>query len=168
MKNPMAEIMPSDFLNLYIWVLTMEQKHGILTVLVQVIQFERRRSMINLDYKSGKSIHEQIYDNIKALIVNGALKEDDKLPSVREMSISLTVNPNTVQKAYKELENDGYIYSVKAKGNFVAKIEKADREKTERLLQDLRRTLSELKFSGVEEDEIISTVKEIYKEEKHD
>ncbi len=168
MKNPMAEIMPSDFLNLYIWVLTMEQKHGILTVLVQVIQFERRRSMINLDYKSGKSIHEQIYDNIKALIVKGALKEDDKLPSVREMSISLTVNPNTVQKAYKELENDGYIYSVKAKGNFVAKIEKADREKTERLLQDLRRTLSELKFSGVEEDEIISTVKEIYKEEKHD
>ncbi len=124
--------------------------------------------MIHLDYKSGKSIHEQIYDNIKELIVNGVLKEDDKLPSVRELSISLTVNPNTVQKAYKELENDGYIYSVKAKGNFVARIEKADREKEEKLLTDLRKILSELKFSGVEEDRVISAVKEVYKEEKHD
>ena len=124
--------------------------------------------MIHLDYKSGKSIHEQIYDNIKSHIINGILKEDDKLPSVREMSISLTVNPNTVQKAYKELENDGFIYSVKAKGNFVARCEKAGKEKTEKLLESLKQTLSELKFSGVEEDRIVSTVKEIYKEEKHD
>ena len=119
--------------------------------------------MIHLDYKSGKSIHEQIYDGIKSLIVNGVMKEDDKLPSVRELSISLTVNPNTVQKAYKELENDGFIYSVKAKGNFVAHVEKADKETVEKLLEDLKKTLSELKFSGVEENEIISTVKEVYK-----
>ncbi|MBQ8541374.1 MAG: GntR family transcriptional regulator [Clostridia bacterium] len=124
--------------------------------------------MIHLDYKSGKSIHEQIYDNIKSLIISGIFKEDDKLPSVRELSISLTVNPNTVQKAYKELENDGFIYSLKAKGNFVARYEKADGAKVEKLLEDLRSTLSELKFSGVEESRIVSTVKEIYKEEKHD
>ena len=124
--------------------------------------------MIKLDYKSGKSIHEQIYDNIKSLIVNSVLKEDDKLPSVREMSISLTVNPNTVQKAYKELENDGFIYSVKAKGNFVAKYEKVNNEKAEKLLVALKNTLSELKFSGVEESDIILAVKEIYKEENHD
>ncbi len=124
--------------------------------------------MINLDYKSGKSIHEQIYDNIKGLIINGVLKENEKLPSVRELSLSVTVNPNTVQKAYKELENDGFIYSVKAKGNFVAQCEKADDEKCKKLLDDLRKTLSELKFSGVEESRIVSTVKDIYKEESHD
>ncbi len=118
--------------------------------------------MIHLDYKSGKSIHEQIQDGIKNLIISGVLKEDDKLPSVREMSISLTVNPNTVQKAYKELENEGLIYSLKAKGNFVAKAEKADGEKEKKLLEDLKKILSELKFSGVEEDRIISTVKEVY------
>ena len=124
--------------------------------------------MIHLDYKSGKSIHEQIYDNIKSLIVNGVLGENDKLPSVRELSISLTVNPNTVQKAYKELENDGFIYSVKAKGNFVAKVEKADKETEAKLLSELKKILSELKFAGVEENSIILTVKDIYKEERHD
>ena len=129
---------------------------------------ERRRAMIHLDFKSGKSIHEQIYDSIKGLIINGVLCEDDKLPSVREMSISLTVNPNTVQKAYKELENDGFIYSVKAKGNFVARCEKPDIEKVEKLMEALGKTISELKFSGVKEDRIILAVKEIYKEEKHD
>lgn len=124
--------------------------------------------MIHLDFKSGKSIHEQIQDGIKNLIISGALKEDDKLPSVRELSILLTVNPNTVQKAYKELENAGLIYSLKAKGNFVAKYEKADKEKVEKLLEDLRKTLRELKFSGVEKDRINSTVNEIYKEESND
>lgn len=122
--------------------------------------------MISLDYKSGKSIHEQIQDGIKSLIISGVLKEDDKLPSVRELSISLTVNPNTVQKAYKELENEGLIYSLKAKGNFVAKVEKADKAKQEKLLDDLRKTLRELKFSGVEKDRINSTVNEIYEKEK--
>lgn len=124
--------------------------------------------MITLDYKSGKSIHEQIYENIKGLIISGALKENDKLPSVREMSISLTVNPNTVQKAYKELENAGFIYSVKAKGNFVARVEKADKQTQNKLLEDLKKILSELRFSGVKEDKIILTVNEVYKEEEHD
>ena len=76
--------------------------------------------MISLDYRDSKSIYEQIVMGFRELIINGILKPDEQLPSVRELSISLTVNPNTVQKAYKQLETDGYIYSIKGKGNFVS------------------------------------------------
>ena len=124
--------------------------------------------MINLDFKSGKSIHEQIQDGIKNLIMNGVLKEDDQLPSVRELSVMLTVNPNTVQKAYKELENARFIYSIKAKGNFVAKVERADKDKEEKLLGNLKVILRELKFLGIEEEKIYLEIEKIYKEEEND
>ena len=67
--------------------------------------------MLSIDYKNPKSIHEQIEDGIKELIVNGVLKENEKIPSVRELSVSLTVNPNPVQRAYKELEFSGSVLS---------------------------------------------------------
>ncbi len=121
--------------------------------------------MISLDYKSGKSIHEQIQDGIKKLIIGGALCEGDKLPSVRELSISLTVNPNTVQKAYKELEMNNVIYSVPGKGNFVAEVKKADEESRKKLLEDFEKTLAELKFAGVEKTELTKTINKIYKED---
>lgn len=121
--------------------------------------------MIRLDYKSGKSIYEQIYDGIKNLIISGVLKKDDKLPSVRELSISLTVNPNTVQKAYKELENDGFIYSVKAKGNFVSEVKKGNEQAVLQLLDSLEKTVKELKFMGVGQERVGKIVAEIYKQE---
>ena len=80
--------------------------------------------MIKLDYKSAKPLHEQISMGIKELIFSGILKPDEQLPSVRELSVSLTVNPNTVQHAYKSLETEGIIYSLRGKGNFVAKAER--------------------------------------------
>jgi GntR family transcriptional regulator len=76
--------------------------------------------MFQLDAKSHKSIYEQVIDNIKELIMTNVLPEDSKLPSVRELSKDLTVNPNTVQKAFKELEREGYIYTVSGKGTFVS------------------------------------------------
>jgi len=63
--------------------------------------------MIHPDYKSGKTLHEQIEEEIKQHIISGILKTDEQLPSVRELSLQLTVNPNTVQRAYKQLEQDG-------------------------------------------------------------
>lgn len=76
--------------------------------------------MFKLDIKSRKSIYEQVIDNLKELIVSGKLKEGDKLPSVRELSKTITVNPNTVQKAYRELERQGYVYTTSGVGTFVA------------------------------------------------
>ena len=72
--------------------------------------------MFQVDMKSRKSIYEQVVDNIKELIVTGILSAESKLPSVRELSKTLTVNPNTVQKAYRELEHQGYIYTVTGLG----------------------------------------------------
>ena len=76
--------------------------------------------MFQIDLKSRKSIYEQVIDNVKELIVTGVLPAESKLPSVRELSKTLTVNPNTVQKAYRELEHQGYIYTVTGLGCFVA------------------------------------------------
>lgn len=105
--------------------------------------------MIKIDYKDSLSLHEQIENGFKELIINKALKTDEKLPSVRELAVSLTINPNTVQKAYKQLENDGYIYSIKGRGNFVAPVTHiADEEKISELYQTLETTVKALLYLG--------------------
>lgn len=76
--------------------------------------------MFELDLRSRKSIYEQIMDNLKELIMTGKLPFESKLPSVRELSKQISVNPNTVQKAYRELERQGYIYTLSGMGTFVA------------------------------------------------
>lgn len=111
--------------------------------------------MFQLDLRSGRSIYEQVIDNIKMLIVHGVLKENSKLPSVRELSRELTVNPNTVQKAYKELERDGFIYTVAGKGAFVGERSgSADRETIERIRKSIGQCISELYFLGLSHDEV--------------
>ena len=78
--------------------------------------------MFQLDLKSRKSIYEQVIDNLKELIMTRVLSTDEKLPSVRELSKEITVNPNTEQKAYRELERQGYVYTTSGVGTFVADI----------------------------------------------
>lgn len=75
--------------------------------------------MFRLDEKNRNAIYIQIMENIKEMIVTDVWHENDKIPSVRELSEELTLNPNTVQKAYRELEREGYIYTVSGKGSFV-------------------------------------------------
>lgn len=123
--------------------------------------------MINIDYKDQRSIHEQIESGIKELIVNKILSENERIPSVRELSVSLTVNPNTVQKAYKQLEADGYIYSVKGKGNFVSPVSELKKEvDTEVLYENLTVILKELKYLNEDRKNIDSIITEIFKEGK--
>ncbi len=78
--------------------------------------------MFQLDLKSRKSIYEQVTDNLKELIMTGKLAVGEKLPSVRELSKTIAVNPNTVQKAYRELERQGYIYTTSGVGTFVSDV----------------------------------------------
>lgn len=75
--------------------------------------------MINIDYRSGVAIYEQIIKGVEKLIHCGGLEKDQKLPSVRELSAELGVNPNTIQKAYSVLEQKGMIYSIKGRGSFI-------------------------------------------------
>ncbi len=121
--------------------------------------------MINVDYKDGRTLHEQIEAGIKDLIINGVLGADEQLPSVRELSVSLTVNPNTVQRAYKQLEIDGFIYSVKGKGNFVAPVQgKMDEKRAEELYFSLTSTVKELMFMGEDKSAIENIISNIYAE----
>ena len=120
--------------------------------------------MVKLDYKSGKSLYEQIYQGIKDLVINRVLKTDEKLPSVRELSVGLTVNPNTVQRAYRTLEAEGVIYSIKGKGNFVSQIPEPDETHIELLYKNFRETVKELTFWGESPDKIHKVIDELYKE----
>ena len=123
--------------------------------------------MINLDYKDARPIHQQIEYGIKQLIISTILMPDEQLPSVRELSVSLTVNPNTVQRAYKQLENDGYIYSVKGKGNFVSKVTGfKNRELTDELYNKLTSVVKELMYLGESKTDIENVINNIYQQKE--
>lgn len=112
--------------------------------------------MFQLDLKSRKTIYEQIVDNLKELMIAGILKPEDKLPSVRELSKSLTVNPNTIQKAYRELEYQGYVYTVTGLGRFVAaqKESAINPAQLEEITTRIKNDLKELYFLGLDLEEI--------------
>ena len=120
--------------------------------------------MIKLDYKDPRPIHEQITHGIKELIMCGVLKADEQLPSVRDFAVSLTVNPNTVQRAYKNLEAENIIYSVKGRGNFVSGETRADRTTISKLYDTLGGTLRELVFYGEGKEKILSFLDDIFTE----
>lgn len=76
--------------------------------------------MIILDYRDTRPLYEQIVDKFQTLILKGILEPNAKMPSVRSLAVELSINPNTIQRAYSELERTGFIYTVKGRGNFVA------------------------------------------------
>lgn len=116
-------------------------------------------SLIQIDYRSQKAIYEQVRDELKKLIMRGVLRRDEKIPSVREIAGSLAINPNTVQRAYRELENEGFIYSVKGKGNFVSPREDVEqKERAEALLKTFSSAAAELLYLGVQKETLISLI----------
>lgn len=118
--------------------------------------------MFELDLRSRKPIYEQLVDKFKELIINEILKADEQLPSVRALAQELTINPNTIQKAYRELENQGYIYSVKGKGSFVNPIPShINTEKIETVKKELSKLLAEALYLGMSAEELIKLLKEI-------
>ncbi len=108
--------------------------------------------MIELNYRDSRPIYEQVKDGFRRLILSGVLREGDRLPSVRELSTQLAVNPNTIQRAYRELEAEGVVYTVTAKGTFAASPAALREEKTQVLLRRLRETISALRGLGVPEE----------------
>jgi GntR family transcriptional regulator len=119
--------------------------------------------MFQPDLRSQKPIYAQIVDALREEILSGVLKPDEKLPSVRDLSRTLTVNPNTVQKAYRELERRRYIYTSPGLGAFVEKPDARppdDALKAE-ALELLRRGVTELRYMGLNADEINALVAEL-------
>lgn len=120
--------------------------------------------MIQLDYKDKRALYQQIKDKIKLLIIQGVLEVDEKLPSVRELASNLTINPNTIQRAYKELEEEGYIYSIRGKGNFVCERKDKSEIKVNALLNDLDKLVKEIKYVGVSRERIERVISKVYEE----
>ncbi len=116
--------------------------------------------MILIDKFSAKPIYEQIVEEIERLIVGGVLKEKDQLPSIRELSVALSINPNTIQKAFTELDQAGIIFSTRGRGCFVAENAKEKiRQRMTLKLQVLTDLARELFCSGIEEEVLLETVK---------
>ena len=120
--------------------------------------------MIKIDINSSKAIYEQIYDEMTRLILSKALKPDEKMPSVRELAAMIKINPNTIQKAYKSLEEYNYIYTVKGKGNFVKNADEIRSVHIKTMEEQLNSTIRSLKELGLEDEEVIRLVKNILNE----
>ena len=119
--------------------------------------------MLTIDYRSGESLYIQIKNNYKKMIMSGSLKENEMLPSVRTLAGNLAINVNTVQRAYRELEQEGYIYSVPGKGNFVAKIDKSIINKGYNEFRDqLLELMEKAKFLNISKEEVNTIVNEFY------
>ncbi|UFT97764.1 GntR family transcriptional regulator [Radiobacillus kanasensis] len=111
--------------------------------------------MFELDVRSRKPIYEQLIDKLKELIINEVFKADEKLPSVRTLAQELTINPNTIQKAYRELERQEFIYSIPGKGSFVTPQKNIKQgEKVKKMKQDMISLFTEAIFLGMKREEI--------------
>jgi len=115
--------------------------------------------MFQIDLKSRKPIYEQIVDNFRRLIISGALSQNERAPSVRDLAKVLACNPNTIQKAFRELEVRGYIYTVPGHGSYISEPPaESSGGKTEALLKSLDELVSELEFLGVNRKVIASRI----------
>ena len=116
--------------------------------------------MLNLDYRDARPIYEQVRDNLRRLMVSGAIQEGEKLPSVRSLASNLAINPNTIQRAYESLETEGYVYSIPGKGSFAAPRTGVDEERRDRLLGQFDSLTAELLSLGVTRDRLIARIRD--------
>ena len=122
--------------------------------------------MIVLDYQDRRPLYEQVTEKFRTLIYQGVLPADSRIPSVRQLAMELSNNPNTIQRAYMMLEQEGLIYPVKGKGNFVADTQKIQEESKENFRQEFLELVRKGNHTGFEEEELIALVQRGYKEEQ--
>ncbi len=115
--------------------------------------------MILIDYKDSRPIYEQVVDKFRLLILNGVLKADEKMPSVRTLAMELSINPNTIQRSYSELERQGYIYTVKGRGNFVSDTTQLKDEYRKEIFSRLDEVCTAADNAGIGRDELVLHIK---------
>ncbi len=114
--------------------------------------------MVLLDYRDARPIYTQIADGFREQIATGILEFGERLPSVRELAAELTINPNTIQRAYRELEADGWIVTVPGKGCFVSNIPKSKSADRQALLAEFDRITAALIQSGVDRETLAQMI----------
>ncbi len=120
--------------------------------------------MILIDYKDRRPIYEQVVERFEELIIKGVLDPQSQIPSVRSLAMELSINPNTIQRAYTELERKGLIYSVKGKGSFVADNDHLIDVRKDEILDSLLALVKEAKDMGITKEEIIDKINNGIKE----
>lgn len=126
---------------------------------------ERRNLMIILDYRDKRPIYEQIVDKLEHLIVCGALESNSKMPSVRTFAMELSVNPNTVQRAYAQLEQDGYLYTVAGRGNYVTCEQEWKSGKINSVLKEITANLQYGKEIGIDKKDLQEILDQVFQDE---
>ena len=110
--------------------------------------------MIQINYRDSRPIYEQVKDGFRKLIMNQLIEKDEKLPSVREIAKDLAINPNTIQRAYRELETEGYVYTIAGKGCFCAGIPEKNNARCQELFREFDKITEELILMGFSEEEL--------------
>ena len=116
--------------------------------------------MVHLDYRDARPIYTQITDGFRDQILKGVLLPEDKLPSVRELAMELSINPNTIQRAYRELESQGWIASVPGKGSFVCGVPAISQAERQALLDTFSKTAQTLLAMGIPKETFITYLEE--------
>ncbi len=122
--------------------------------------------MIILDYQDRRPIYEQITEKFRTLIYQGALPAGSRLPSVRQLAMDLSINPNTIQRAYMALEQEGLIYPVKGKGNFVAETQQIQEKSKEDFQKEFMELVKRGIHTGMTQEELTTLVHKGYEEEQ--
>lgn len=110
---------------------------------------------IHLNHRDPRPIYQQVKESIRQLIISGVLLPESKLPSVREVAGHLAINPNTIQRAYRELESEGFIYSIPGKGSFICERHEINDEERKKLWAAFDQAVKELKYLGVSSEELM-------------
>ena len=118
--------------------------------------------MIVLDYQDRRPLYEQVEEKFRNLILIGALEPGSRMPSVRQLAMELSINPNTIQRAYTELERNGFIYSVKGRGSFVGSISRLREQKRRELEEKVAGLAAEAKSLGMTKEAFVRMADEQY------
>lgn len=110
--------------------------------------------MLHLDYRDARPIYVQIMDGLRQQITSGVLRQGERLPSVRELAVELSINPNTIQRSYRQLEMEGWIATVPGKGCFVCAVPIGDPKQELRLLHQFDEAAKKLLSLGYTRQEL--------------
>ena len=120
--------------------------------------------MFTIDVMSRMPVYEQLIKQVEDQVLKGIMKEGDKMPSLRSLSMELSTNPNTIQKAYMELDRRGILVSVPGKGSFIsAEALKIVGNQSKEKLSELKEIVRKLAYAGVSKSEITDMIEEVYK-----
>ncbi len=128
----------------------------------------KEERMILLDYRDKRPIYEQMVEKLENLITSGGLEALTKMPSVRSLAMELSVNPNTVQRAYAQLEQDGYLYTVSGRGSFVTAPEEWRENKQAKVLREWQTVTRQAREAGILGERLFRELEEIYGRAYHD